>query len=97
MGGCLCVFRVKLRIKTDCQQFELKDENFNEEASNIDLEPVTIPSEENSLKDSSTQQQQEEAGKRVVSITLRYKNLKVRLGSGFFFIFCKAKTKIHTN
>lgn len=61
--------RVKLRIKTDCQQFELKDENFNEEASNIDLEPVTIPSKENSLQDSSTQQQQEEAGKRVNSMS----------------------------
>lgn len=60
---------VKLRIKTDCQQFELKDENFNEEASNIDLEPVTIPSKENSLQDSSTQQQQEEAGKRVNSMS----------------------------
>ncbi|PFX25761.1 HORMA domain-containing protein 1 [Stylophora pistillata] len=61
--------RVKLRIKTDCQQFELKDEKFNEEASNIDLEPVTIPSKENSLQDSSTQQQQEEAGKRVNSMS----------------------------
>ena len=42
----LTVNRVKLRIKTDCQQFETKEDAINEEAKNIELEPVTSPSNE---------------------------------------------------
>ena len=43
--------RVKLRIKTDCQQFDMKEDNSEvngtNEADSIDLEPVNSPSSEN--------------------------------------------------
>ncbi|XP_020620782.1 uncharacterized protein LOC110058472 [Orbicella faveolata] len=38
---------VKLRIKTDCQQFEMKEDAINEGTNNIELEPVVSPSNEN--------------------------------------------------
>ena len=41
--------RVKLRIKTDCQQFDMKEDVIEEnhkQADNIDLEPVSSPSNE---------------------------------------------------
>lgn len=41
------VNRVKLRIKTDCQQFEMKEDAINEGTNNIELEPVVSPSNEN--------------------------------------------------
>lgn len=60
---------VKLRIRTDCQQFELKDDNNNEEVYSIDLEPVTSPSKESNLQESSIQQQQVEANNPVKSLS----------------------------
>lgn len=44
------VTRVKLRIKTDCQQFEMKEdanEEANEEVNQIKLEPVVSPAIKN--------------------------------------------------
>ena len=53
--------RVKLRIKTDCQQFEMKEENVNPEvlANNIDLKPVTSPSNENNSPHLTPEQENE--------------------------------------
>lgn len=85
MSDCIHVYRVKLRIKTDCQQFQMKDDNNNnnnnEEANNIDLEPVLSPSKENVSQDVTTQQQ-DEVDHHSVSIFL-FK--KVRFGSTFLF------------
>lgn len=82
MSDFLHVYRVKLRIKTDCQQFQMKDDNNNnEEANSIDLEPVLSPSKENVSQDVTTQQQ-DEVDHHSVSIFL-FK--KVRFGSTFLF------------
>ena len=48
--------RVKLRIKTDCQQFDLKEDQVeekqcNDHPDNINLEPINGSTKENSSAD----------------------------------------------
>lgn len=65
--------RVKLRIKTDCQQFEMKEDNVNAEviANNIDLKPVTSPSNEYNSPNLTLEQENEVD---VVCFYILYKN-----------------------
>ena len=65
--------RVKLRIKTDCQQFDLKEDQVkdqkqsNDQPDNIDLDPLNGSAKENSSTDGAQHQKVKQSTVQSVS------------------------------
>ena len=92
--------RVKLRIKTDCQQFDLKEDQVEEKRSNdqpdnINLDPVNGFTKENSSADGAQYQKVKQTA--VQSVSKSKTAVSIRLIDKLFSNFSNIWRDLHCN